>query len=51
MGSSRSISEARDQKSTPVVGVIEPGYADYSVERRVLAQGDCMNATVVDRQK
>ena len=37
MGSSTSISEARDQKSTPVVGVIEPGYADYSVERRVLA--------------
>ena len=36
MGST-SISEARDHKSTPVIGIVEPGYADYSAERRVLA--------------
>lgn len=32
-----SNSEAEQRKSTPVVGIIEPGYADYSAERRVLA--------------
>jgi D-3-phosphoglycerate dehydrogenase / 2-oxoglutarate reductase len=37
MGRSTSISEGKNHQSAPVVGVIEPGYADYSAERRVLA--------------
>ena len=37
MGGSAVAFVARNSKSTPVVGVIEPGYSDYSAERRVLA--------------
>ena len=37
MGSSAVTPATKNYKSTPVVGVIEPGYADYSAERRVLA--------------
>jgi D-3-phosphoglycerate dehydrogenase len=37
MGNTVLASESINSKTSPVIGVIEPGFADYSVERRVLA--------------
>lgn len=37
MVSSEFTSKGQHSKNAPVVGIIEPGYADYSAERRILA--------------
>jgi len=37
MANTASTAESKQSKSTPVVGILEPGFADHSVERDILA--------------